>query len=282
MTLQYCGVSGSNLGSITPALLEIASTQMEVNNNYNEIAMDSTELQQKFNEAQTSETREEGKKGADICYTQAAGSFGSAFADGLTTAATSISTKSLNQQLTTQNNELNELENVQKQIQEKPPCDINLAEENGAAVNDPITKRRQELAQGTILNTKENNGKALNLDAINGAPDDMAAQMKEQTETQIKNKTTSINTLQNQISSKENFVRMLGDMGKQVFNSCSQFAQGLYTAQKSQAQAAGLSDQFDQQIQATAAQTDQKAVGDGIQQVFSVFQALAQAGQALV
>jgi len=305
MTTQFCGVSGSNLGSITPALLEIASTQMEVNNNYNEIAMDSTELQQKFNEAQTDDTRKEGQKGAAICYAQAAGSLASAGCDLGTMAASYASTRSLNSQLETQTGELNELESMQKNVQQQlmqkpnieagetvnvnsPPAEEQLKNQESNPPSDSyVDIRTKEMQAGRLLTSdcqyplKE--GEApLTDQAIAAASTGELNDIKEQTDGQIKNKTQSINTLQNQIQSKEGMMRMFGDMGKQVLNSGSQFAQAAFTAQKSEAQAAGLSAQFDQQIQATAAQTEQKAVGDGVQQVFSVFQALAQAGQAMV
>ncbi|MBS0652323.1 MAG: hypothetical protein JSR39_02225 [Verrucomicrobia bacterium] len=287
------GVGGSNLGSITPALLEIASTMMELNNSYNQIAMDSTNLQGLFNNEQTKETREEGKKGAAACYAQAAGSFASAGCDAISTGVSYGATKGLNNQLTQESDELDQLNSFQGKVQDQMTMkgrDIEMQELDGQGNplrSGNVDGRIQEMQAGRIsqsnINYVQNNGEAsLDDQALSGASSKELDQIKGQTDDQVKNKTQSINTLQNQIQSKENQIRMGFDMLKQGLNGGSQVAQGIFNDQKSQAQATGLSAQFDQQIQTTAAQTDQKMVADGEQQVLSVFQALAQAGQAMV
>lgn len=295
------GVGGSNLGSITPALLEIASTMMELNNSYNQISMDSTNLQGLFNNEQTKETREEGKKGAAACYAQAAASGLSGAFDLGTAVGTKIGTSDEYSKLTQQSDELNKLESMQGKVQDQITKNgQNFESQEKDQVNPPrdpnVDARIKEMQSGQLLTSKIDptaGEKKLGMtqeemtanrtqQAIEGAGGKDLDGINDQIGKQITNKTQSINTLQNQIQSTENRIRMGFDMAKQAVNGGSQVAQGIFNDQKSQAQATGLSAQFDQQVQGTVAQTEQKAISENFSQTMSVFQALAQAGQAMV
>ena len=286
------GLQGSNIGPITQAFLEFASTMLKLDTSYNQIAIDSTNMQGAFNKGQCQATRNEGHKTAMSYYAQALGSLGSAFVDGGTTAYSSYSSSALNNQLGQQSDELDQLKQLQGQIQDqltqKGP-DIEMQDVASEMRPDPSTSvnmRVREMESGNLLQSKiqyvPNEGEgSLNDQAISGASGKSLDKINDQINDQITQKTQAINTTQNQVSGKDNQSRMVGDLLKQGINAGAQTAQGIFTSQASQERAAGLSAQFDQQVQSTIAQTEQKAVADNLSQTFSIFEALAQAGQML-
>jgi hypothetical protein len=285
------GLQGSNIGPITSAFLQLASTMLKLDCSYNQISMDSTELQGSFNKGQRDATTEEGHKNAMSYYAQALGSMTAGLIDGGTTAISSYQSSSLNNQLAQQSDELSQLEGLQGKIQDqmtKGP-DIEMQDVNSMSKPDssiPVNMRIREMETGNLLQSKiqyvPNEGEdPLNDQAISAASGKSLDKISDQINDQITQKTQAMNTTQNQISGKENRFRTGGDLLKQGVNAATQTAQGVFTSQASHERAAGLGDQFDQQIQSTVAQAEQKAIADNSSQVLSVFEALAQAGQAL-
>lgn len=230
-------VTGSNLGSITAALLEIVSTMSEINSSYYEIATASMELQASFNEEQCSAIREEGSKSAMGYWAQSAASLFSGVCDGIAMGASYGKNKELNNQLKEQTNELNTLKKTQSQLTSGE--------------------------EGTELKEIDSEGK-------------FKPNSSETIEGQINAQTNAINTTQSQITNRENKYRQLSDLFKQIGNSASSALQARSTVQASDAKAEQSSTQFDQQTQNMIVQDALKAMSDNFSQMSSTLQSLTQ------
>jgi len=103
-----------------------------------------------------------------------------------------------------------------------------------------------------------------------------AGEIEQELSRQIEHKEKVVNTLQSQISSKENTYRIFGDLAKGVAEAGGQLGQAHYTLQAAQERAAGTGAQFNQQLSAQTAQAVQKTIADNWNYLSTVLNALTQ------
>jgi hypothetical protein len=276
-------LTGSNLGLVTGAFYSMAEANLQVSGNLTQAYNDATQTSRDYNKASCEATIERGNKAALANWAQMGQSLLSGLTDIGTTFGQKLSTGDLNQQLDTLSDEEKSLKGIQSQVQKQmvEPQDIELKE--FAADKTPedlaVDKRVKEMQSGQ-LNPKTRD---LNLDeqAIQAAPNDALKEIKGQVDDQINNKVSDQSKIMNQVQSKENQVRMIGDMIKSAFQSGSSAAQAVSAKETAEAESVGKNDDFVTNAQTSTMQTEQQQFQQDTSQAMSSIQALGQLSSAV-
>jgi len=276
-------LTGSNLGLVTGAFYSMAEANLQVSGNMTEAYNDATQTSRDYNKASCEATIERGNKAALANWAQMGQSLLSGLTDLGSIGAQNYATSDMNTQLDTLRDEETSLKSIQSQAQKQmvEPQDIELKEI--AADKTPedasVDNRIKEMQAGQ-LNSKTRDP---NLDekAIQAAPNDALKEIKGQVDDQINNKVSEQSTLMNRIQSKENQVRMIGDMIKSAIQGGSGAAQAVSAKETAEAEALGKNEDFITNAQTSTMQTEQQQFQQDTNQAMSSIQALGQLSSAV-
>lgn len=276
-------LTGSNLGLVTGAFYSIAEANLEVSGNLTEAYNDATQTSRDYNKASCEATIERGNKAALANWAQMGQSLLSGLTDIGVAGSQKLSTGDLSQQLDTLSGEEQSLKGIQSQVQKQmvEPQDVELQElaADKTPVDPGVDTRIKEMQSGQ-LNPKTRD---LNLDkeAIEAAPNAALKEIKGQVDDQINNNVSEKSRLMNQVQSKENQIRLVGDMIKSAFQSGSSAAQAVSAKETAEAEAVGKNDDFVTNAQTSTMQTEQQQFQQDTSQAMSSIQALGQLSSAV-
>ncbi|MBS0651583.1 MAG: hypothetical protein JSR93_10515 [Verrucomicrobia bacterium] len=276
-------LTGSNLGLVTGAFYSIAEANLEVSGNLTEAYNDATQTSRDYNKASCEATIERGNKAALANWAQMGQSLLSGLTDIGVAGSQKLSTGDLSQQLDTLSGEEQSLKGIQSQVQKQmvEPQDVELQElaADKTPVDPAVDTRIKEMQSGQ-LNPKTRD---LDLDkeAIEAAPNAALKEIKGQVDDQINNNVSEKSRLMNQVQSKENQIRLVGDMIKSAFQSGSSAAQAISSKETAEAEALGKNDDFITNAQTSTMQTEQQQFQQDTSQAMSSIQALGQLSSAV-
>ena len=294
-------VTGSNVGSIAAALFSIVMTSQELNQNFNEISMESTQMQNASSKEQRDQIRAEARKNATINFIQA----GTSVAKGITDAGVAIgnyaNTSSIYKEIGASQDQLKALDTQETQMKNAGP--FKGVAESGPSAEEEIPLQAGQSAPRELTDeevTRNNNIRARKEELLNGnitdgdpalqgytqeafeASSDAGENNERQTiQNHVNDQRKLINkdmqSKYSQIQSIENQNNLYKSFTNNALDAFSQAEIGGKTYQAGVHKSQELAYQYDQSTEQTVQQAELKAIDNNLNYMSSAFQALVQA-----
>lgn len=294
-TNQPGQVQGSSYAAMASAVFQIASLMTLLNISYNQVAVQETQFQAKFNNQQRQATLDEGHAQAMQQWMQMGSSIAGAAASIGAIVGPSVANRmggenSLYKQRAAAQNELTGLQKqrgaLDEGVKKVGPQGIS-AEDEGLVMadmadeasvrsinpeeGDDVVEARSAVEGGLSIEDEE----AI-AEAAEGANPKERAAMQKELDGKIDNAQQKLNYIQNRISSNENTGRFGAELFKEGANSVFHAVQAVYVEKAAEHRATGLSAQFNQQTDEKNAQTMLRWMAENYSYLSSVLQALGQ------